>query len=396
MFIQGEATPRCKRRPRCSRTSTTSSSVAARSAARRSTPRLRMLGRRRAATVRSARRARRRTERRLAPRARPTRPPISARSTARPGLRAWGPPAPARPTSPSRWPSLLRQQRGRADHPVAASGRGGRAPGLLARRPQGEGRPLPAAALRRAAGHAAGGQAAAADRDRPDRDRAARLHARPDAGATPTSSSTRRRTPRPSQMKMFLTRMGENSRMVVTGDPTQTDLPPGMPSGWSDAVAKLEGRLGIAVVRFDKKDVVRHPLVSEIIQAYETAARLGRQPMRSARSRSDGAAFGTWTATVAILSRWRWRPRPGVPPSPIPSSMPARGRPPSWQRKRRAVVEVSVLLADDSRWHASTAISRQGPADQRPVLSRRCPGQAGIERTTAPRRHRRGAGDHLA
>jgi len=73
----------------------------------------------------------------------------------------------------------------------------------------------------------------------------------------------------PSQMKMFLTRLGENSHMVVTGDPTQTDLLPGMPSGLADAVAKLDGVPGIAVVRFDHTDIVRHPLVTEIIHAYE-------------------------------------------------------------------------------------------------------------------------------
>jgi phosphate starvation-inducible PhoH-like protein len=77
----------------------------------------------------------------------------------------------------------------------------------------------------------------------------------------------------PSQMKMFLTRLGENAHMVVTGDPTQTDLPPGMPSGLADAVAKLEGIPGIAVVRFDHSDIVRHPLVSEIIHAYEAGSR---------------------------------------------------------------------------------------------------------------------------
>ena len=77
----------------------------------------------------------------------------------------------------------------------------------------------------------------------------------------------------PSQMKMFLTRMGENSRMIITGDPTQTDLPPGMPSGLSDAVAKLEGVPGIGIVRFDQGDIVRHPLVTEIIHAYEAAPR---------------------------------------------------------------------------------------------------------------------------
>jgi phosphate starvation-inducible PhoH-like protein len=77
----------------------------------------------------------------------------------------------------------------------------------------------------------------------------------------------------PSQMKMFLTRLGENSRMVVTGDPSQTDLPPGMPSGLADAVDKLDGVPGIGIVRFDQGDIVRHPLVTEIIHAYEAAQR---------------------------------------------------------------------------------------------------------------------------
>jgi len=76
----------------------------------------------------------------------------------------------------------------------------------------------------------------------------------------------------PTQMKMFLTRLGENSRMVVTGDPTQSDLPSGAPSGLADAAAKLEGVPNIAFVRFDKTDVVRHPLVSQIIHAYDAAA----------------------------------------------------------------------------------------------------------------------------
>jgi phosphate starvation-inducible PhoH-like protein len=76
----------------------------------------------------------------------------------------------------------------------------------------------------------------------------------------------------PTQMKMFLTRLGENSRMVVTGDPTQSDLPPGQPSGLVDAIGKLEGLPEIGTARFDRTDVVRHPLVAQIIQAYDAAA----------------------------------------------------------------------------------------------------------------------------
>ena len=74
----------------------------------------------------------------------------------------------------------------------------------------------------------------------------------------------------PSQMKMFLTRFGENSRMVVCGDPRQTDLPGGMnASGLNDAVGRLEGVEGIAVSRFGAGDVVRHPIVGRIVEAYE-------------------------------------------------------------------------------------------------------------------------------
>jgi phosphate starvation-inducible PhoH-like protein len=76
----------------------------------------------------------------------------------------------------------------------------------------------------------------------------------------------------PAQMKMFLTRLGENSRMVVTGDPTQSDLPVGTGSGLVDAIGKLEGIPEIGIVRFDRSDVVRHPLVTQIIQAYDAAA----------------------------------------------------------------------------------------------------------------------------
>jgi phosphate starvation-inducible protein PhoH and related proteins len=73
----------------------------------------------------------------------------------------------------------------------------------------------------------------------------------------------------PAQMKMFLTRFGQNSRMVVCGDPKQSDLPQGHMSGLNDAVDKLEGVEGIEMVRFGVGDVVRHPVVGRIVQAYE-------------------------------------------------------------------------------------------------------------------------------
>ncbi|MFN3846286.1 MAG: PhoH family protein [Paracoccaceae bacterium] len=72
------------------------------------------------------------------------------------------------------------------------------------------------------------------------------------------------------QMKMFLTRLGEGSRMVITGDRTQVDLPRGVPSGLSDAERILKGVKGVTFNYFTSKDVVRHPLVARIIEAYES------------------------------------------------------------------------------------------------------------------------------
>lgn len=73
----------------------------------------------------------------------------------------------------------------------------------------------------------------------------------------------------PAQMKMFLTRFGMNSRMVICGDPRQVDLPPPGKSGLADAVERLEGIEGMSVIRFNAADVVRHPIVGRIVQAYE-------------------------------------------------------------------------------------------------------------------------------
>ena len=75
------------------------------------------------------------------------------------------------------------------------------------------------------------------------------------------------------QMKMFLTRMGEGSRMVITGDLSQIDLPPGTRSGLKDAVDILNGLPGIGFIRFSERDVVRHDLVSRIVRAYDQADR---------------------------------------------------------------------------------------------------------------------------
>jgi phosphate starvation-inducible PhoH-like protein len=73
------------------------------------------------------------------------------------------------------------------------------------------------------------------------------------------------------QMKMFLTRLGENSRMIVTGDPSQVDLPPGQVSGLSEAVGLLKDVEGVGHVAFSAQDVIRHELVSRIVAAYDRA-----------------------------------------------------------------------------------------------------------------------------
>jgi len=71
------------------------------------------------------------------------------------------------------------------------------------------------------------------------------------------------------QMKMFLTRLGENSRMIITGDPSQVDLPNGQTSGLAEAAKLLDGVEGIAQVKFTADDVIRHELVARIVAAYE-------------------------------------------------------------------------------------------------------------------------------
>ncbi|MCQ2005555.1 PhoH family protein [Rhizobium sp. NRK18] len=72
------------------------------------------------------------------------------------------------------------------------------------------------------------------------------------------------------QMKMFLTRLGENARMIITGDPSQVDLPRGVKSGLVEALQILKGVEGVSTIRFKDVDVVRHPLVARIVRAYES------------------------------------------------------------------------------------------------------------------------------
>jgi len=92
----------------------------------------------------------------------------------------------------------------------------------------------------------------------------------------------------PGQMLMFLTRLGHDSKMIVTGDTSQVDLPQGTTSGLTDAVARLRGIKGIAMVCLDRSDIVRHRLVQSIVNAYERNKN-GEAPGAPAAPREDGA-----------------------------------------------------------------------------------------------------------
>jgi phosphate starvation-inducible PhoH-like protein len=93
----------------------------------------------------------------------------------------------------------------------------------------------------------------------------------------------------PVQMKMFLTRMGEGTRMVITGDLTQIDLPSGTRSGLHEALDTLEGVTGIAVCRLDHRDVVRHPLVARIVEAYDQRDAAQKDVRRSRAAAPEAA-----------------------------------------------------------------------------------------------------------
>lgn len=81
-----------------------------------------------------------------------------------------------------------------------------------------------------------------------------------------------------AQMKMFLTRMGANSKIVITGDLTQTDLPKTVKSGLADAVQRLRDVEGLSIVYLDQSDIVRNPLVTRIVRAYEDETPRGKKP----------------------------------------------------------------------------------------------------------------------
>jgi rRNA maturation RNase YbeY len=148
------------------------------------------------------------------------------------------------------------------------------------------------------------------------------------------------------QMMMFLTRLGEGSRMVVTGDPSQIDLPRGVRSGLHDAVKRLRGVPGIAIATLTAADVVRHPVVQRIIDAYDD------------RTEDEAANGGA-------------RPRDAAPPMrPAPTGVPGDGA--------RALDPRSLR----------TALGRRVPAPCRP-RDARVRGTTGARGRAAAHRRRR-------
>lgn len=92
-----------------------------------------------------------------------------------------------------------------------------------------------------------------------------------------------------AQIRMFLTRMGWNTKMIITGDLTQIDLPHGTLSGLREAVGILKGVEGISFINMNEKDIVRHKLVTRIVHAYENADKLhnGKSPNHNKAENSE-------------------------------------------------------------------------------------------------------------
>ena len=152
------------------------------------------------------------------------------------------------------------------------------------------------------------------------------------------------------QMKMFLTRLGENSRMIVTGDPSQVDLPSGQTSGLAEAVRLLSGVEGIGHAAFSAEDVVRHELVSRIVAAYDKAdaarkreAGMSRAPS-PALPRKRGREKGLQIDVLIQSPKWKAEPRAAaIVRKAIRTAAIAASTP-------RA--ELAIVLTNDSAIHA--------------------------------------------
>ena len=113
----------------------------------------------------------------------------------------------------------------------------------------------------------------------------------------------------PMQMRMFVTRLGEGSRMVITGDPSQTDLPGGQRSGLNDAVETLKNVEGVRFMRLTSQDVVRHDLVTRIVEAYDARDKKDQVEQRLASSCSTRHGPRSCRASTGWCARRRVPPR---------------------------------------------------------------------------------------
>ena len=155
------------------------------------------------------------------------------------------------------------------------------------------------------------------------------------------------------QMKMVLTRIGLGSKVVVTGDITQIDLPAGKISGLVEAISVLSGTEGIAFCYFDEKDVVRHRLVQSIVKAYE---RWTERPGQGALTMSAPALAGRRAAEPPAAA-----PRERA----APAARAARGR----AQRCACAGELSLVLAGDGLLRRlNRELPRQGQADRRALV----------------------------
>ena len=179
----------------------------------------------------------------------------------------------------------LQSQAGQPHHPDPPGGRGRGEARVPARDAVREDRPVSAAAVRRAARHDRSGQHSPVDGGRGHRGGSAGIYARPDANDAFIILDEAQNTS-PEQMKMFLTRLGFGSKIVVTGDVTQVDLPGGTESGLRVVRNILAGVEDIHFAELTSADVVRHRLVGDIVDAYgRYDAQQGWQPADGPRKR---------------------------------------------------------------------------------------------------------------
>ena len=190
------------------------------------------------------------------------------------------------------------------------------------------------------------------------------------------------------QMKMFLTRLGENSRMIVTGDPSQVDLPPGQTSGLAEAMRLLDGVEGIGHAVFTAEDVVRHELVARIVAAYDKADAARRRGAKDGAKDGQGIEPARPSAhrkrrgqevrrkSTSIVRSVRWRRRPTAK-TIVKQAVLAAAEPP--QRRPPSLLSCSAMIRRSER---STAIG--AARMHRPTCCRFRPPRRATARSASP------------